>query len=61
MTRPGKVQILWRWKSGHAPAGESIRWHFAAHGATWERREADEMAALLKSHGKAVRLLSVPG
>lgn len=56
----GRVQILWRWKAAHVPAGVEIRWQFAAHGAAWERPEADEMAALLKSHGKAVKLLPVP-
>lgn len=56
----GLVQIVWRWKAEHCPAGVPIRWQFAAHGATWERAEAEEMAALIRSHGKATRLLPVP-
>lgn len=51
------VQIIWKWKARHAPAGEPIRWHFAAHGAAWGKGEAETMAALLRSHGKTVRLL----
>lgn len=56
----GRVQIVWRWKAAHVPAGVPIRWSFAAHGAAWDRPEAEEMAALLRSHGKAVKLLPVP-
>lgn len=55
-----RVQIVWRWKEAHAPAGEPIKWKFAAHGARWSRAEAEEHATLLKSHGKMVRLLPVP-
>ena len=56
----GRVQIVWRWKAAHVPAGVPIRWSFAAHGAAWEREQADEMARLLESHGKIVRFLPVP-
>ena len=56
----GRVQIVWRWKAAHVPAGVPIRWSFAAHGAAWEQGEADEMARLLRSHGKAVKFLPVP-
>lgn len=51
------VQIIWRWKAAHCPKGVPIRWTFAAHGAAWGTAEAEQMAALLRSHGKIVRLL----
>ena len=52
-----RVQILWIWKAKHLPKGEVRRWHFAAHGARYESDSAAEMAALLRSHGKQVKLL----
>lgn len=53
-------QIVWRWKAAHVPEGESIRWHFVAHGATWQpakEREAAELESLIRSHGKLTRRL----
>jgi len=58
--KAGRVQIVWRWKAAHVPAGVPIRWTFAAHGAAWGADEADEMARLLRSHGKLVKFLPVP-
>lgn len=55
----GKVQVLWQWKRRHAPAGEVIRWHFVAHGAQYDRGNAEEIAALMRSHGKRVRIIPI--
>lgn len=52
-----RVQIVWKWKPRHAPDDKPIRWQFAAHGAAYDRGNAEEHAALLRSHGKLVRFL----
>jgi len=52
-----QCQIVWKWKVRHAPPGEPIRWKFAAHGAPYDRGEAEETAALIRSHGKMTRFL----
>lgn len=54
-----RYQLIWKWRKAHCPEGEAIRWHFSAHGARYEKASADEMAALLRSHGKIVRYLAV--
>lgn len=59
MTTAGKVQIVWRWKPAYVARGCPIGWSFAAHGATYDRADAETMAALLRSHGKETRFLPV--
>lgn len=59
MTGAARVQILWRWKRDYVARGCSIGWRFAAHGATYERADAESFAALLRSHGKETRFLPV--
>ena len=59
MTSAAKVQIVWRWKPAHIARGCPIAWSFAAHGATYDRAEAEAMAALLMGHGKEARFLPV--
>lgn len=36
------------------------KWEFRAHGARWEKSEAEAMGASLKARGCNVRLLPVP-
>lgn len=54
-----QVQIVWIWKREHLPEGETRKWHFAAHGARYDREEAELTAALIQSHGKATRFLPI--
>lgn len=54
-----RFQVVWIWERGHLPEGETRKWHFAAHGARYDRESAEEMAALLRSHGKRVRFLVI--
>lgn len=55
-----QVQIIWRWKTKHVPKGDSIRWSFVAHGAGYDRTDAEELAAIIRSHGKIVKFLPIP-
>lgn len=55
-----QVQIIWRWKAEYVPKGAPIRWLFVAHGAAYDRGDADEMAALIRSQGKMVKFLPIP-
>lgn len=54
-----RAQIAWRWKAKHLPQGEVRRWRFAAHGAPYSGDSLADMVALIRSHGKEVRLLPV--